>query len=287
MPSSPEMPGVFNGRPDLSAFVAGKSPKVHMSDRMSRLWATKTRDDEWWSSFVTAPLAILVNYMVVDVKWLTPNRITIVSFTVAVVSAALILVGGTASFVAAAVLIQLSHVFDCMDGQMARYRKTTSASGSYFDRATDQIQVVIWFGAVGYVAYDQSAEVLPIFLAFIGVAFYSLRGYVKYVAIHVEMSRYPDYLARIAKDGSETEGIEETSPRSNLRAFVNWLIREQRKIIYFDEGVLIFMLSLALVLDSLIPMLWVFAVSQLCQGLYRALLRGRNIELDRQAQVKK
>ena len=58
-----------------------------MNDRMTRLWSTKTRDDEWWSSFVTAPLAVLFNYVVVDIRWLTPNLITVASFVSAVVAA--------------------------------------------------------------------------------------------------------------------------------------------------------------------------------------------------------
>lgn len=258
-----------------------------MNDRMSRLWATKTRDDEWWSSFVTSPLAILFNYAVVDIRWLTPNLVTLASFVTALVSAAFILVGGTTNFVIAAGLIHLSHVFDCMDGQMARYRKTTSASGSYFDRATDQIQVTLWFGAVGYAAYDQSGSVLPVFLAFIGVAFYSLRGYVKYVAIHVEMSRDARYLERMAEDASAGEGVEAASQGFDLWASVRWFISEQRKIVRFNEGVFIFMLSLALVLDRLTPMLWVFAVSQLGHGLFRSWQQGRNIHLNQQMRVEK
>jgi phosphatidylglycerophosphate synthase len=258
-----------------------------MNDRMSRLWATKTKDDEWWSSFVTAPMAILVNYVVVDFRWLTPNLITLLSFVTAIVSVVVIVVGETTGFVIAAVLIQLSHVLDCMDGQMARYRKTTSASGSYFDKATDQIQVALWFGAVGYVAYDLSADVLPILLAFIGVAFYSLRGYTKYVAIHVEMSRDSHYLALIAEQGAAEKQAEESSTGFDLRAKIKWFIREQRKIIRFDEGVLIFMLSLALVLDALTPMLWVFAASQVSLGLFRSWQRGQEIELDRQMRIEK
>ena len=257
-----------------------------MNDRMSRLWATKTKDDEWWSSFVTAPLAILVNYVVVDIRWLTPNLITLFSFVTAIVSVAFIFTGETTGFVIAAVLIQLSHVLDCMDGQMARYRKTTSASGSYFDKATDQIQVALWFGTVGYVAYDLSNDVLPILLAFIGVAFYSLRGYTKYVAIHVEMSRDSHYLALISEQDAEKQA-EESSTEFDLKATVKWFIREQRKIVRFDEGVLIFMLSLALVLDALTPMLWVFAASQVSLGLFRSWHRGREIELDRQRRIEK
>ena len=33
-----------------------------MMDKLEQLWATKTRDDEWWSSFITSPLAIAANY---------------------------------------------------------------------------------------------------------------------------------------------------------------------------------------------------------------------------------
>jgi len=254
---------------------------------MIRLWATKTRDDEWWSSFVTAPLAILANYAVVDVAWLTPNLMTLASFVTAIVAAVLIVVGGTADFVIAALLIQVSHVFDCMDGQMARYRGTTSAAGSFFDRVTDQIQVTLWFGAAGYAAYNDSSDVLPVFLALVGIAFYSLRGYVKYVAIHVEMSRDPHYLERVATPAFPADDREPEGQRFDPRAANRWFLREQRKILHFDEGVFVFMLSLALVLDRLTPMLWLFAASQLYYGLFRAWQQGHNIQLDRQIPVAK
>jgi len=58
---------------------------------------------------------------------------------------------------------------------MARYRNSNSLSGSYFDKLTDQVQVIVWFMAIAYVTYTQSGSVLPVFLAFIGVSFYSLR----------------------------------------------------------------------------------------------------------------
>jgi len=72
---------------------------------------------------------------------------------------------------------------------MARYRQTTSASGSYFDPATDQIQVGAWFGAYGYGEFNHTGEVVPVLLAPISLVLCSLSGYTKYVAIHVEKSR--------------------------------------------------------------------------------------------------
>lgn len=258
-----------------------------MNDKMTRLWATKTRDDEWWSSFVTAPIAVLFNYLVVDIRWLTPNLVTLTSFVTALIAAALIGIGGTVSFVVAAALIHLSHVFDCMDGQMARYRQATSASGSFFDRATDQLQVSLWFGAAGYAAYDQSGRVLPVFLAFIGVAFYSLRGYAKYIEIHIEMSRNSRYLEQAAEPLSLDTQPATAARGLDLFGALKWFAREQRKILHFNEGVFIFMLSLSLILDQLTPMLWVFAGSQTVLGISRTWQRWRNIELGQNERVAK
>ena len=249
-----------------------------MNEKLIRLWATKKKDDEWWSSFVTSPLAIAINYLVVDIQWINPNLITLFSFITAIISALFIVAGGTANFIIAAILIHWSHIFDCMDGQMARYRKTSSLSGSFFDKLTDQIQVTIWFGSVGYAAYSQSLNVLPVFLAFTGVAFYSLRGYVKYVTIYTEMSRDSGYLEKLSKEASRIKEKETAGLGYGVLANFRWFMGEQKKFFSFDEGVFIFMLSLALVIDRLTPMLWFFAISQLFHGLTRGWRRGCQID---------
>jgi len=258
-----------------------------LTHRFNRLWKTKNKDDEWWSSFVTAPLAIAVNYVVVDIKWLTPNLLTLFSFITAILSALFIITGGTENFIIAAILIHISHVLDCMDGQLARYRKTSSLQGNYFDKLTDQIQVSIWFGSVGYAAYAQSQNVLPVFLAFIGVAFYSLRGYAKYVAIYTEMSKDSGYLEKLSNETARVKKKESAGLGFSFSENWRWFVREQRKILDFNEGVFIFMLSLALVLNKLTPMLWVFAISQLYQGLSRSWQRGYLLGRNQKSPIKK
>ena len=255
-----------------------------MNSKLEKLWATKTKDDEWWSSFVTAPLAIAANYIAVEHAWITPNRITLASFIVAVLAAICILIGGYTNFIIAAILIHISHVLDCMDGQMARYRKTSSVIGSYFDRLTDQVQVILWFGAVGYAAYAQTLSVQALFLAFIGVAFYGLRGYAKYVAVEIEMTRDPSYQIKMAqlKEIPIVAGLG-----FGFRANVRWLFREQLKFFGFDEGVFIFMLSAALVFNTLTPMLWIFAASQLFYGLFRTAQQGCLISENAKSPVRK
>ena len=260
-----------------------------MNEKLKRLWATKNKNDEWWSSFVTSPLAILFNYFVVDIKWLTPNLITLFSFITSLVSVAFIVIGGFTNFIIAAALIHLSHILDCMDGQMARYRGVSSKSGCYFDKLTDQIQVTLWFGAIGYAAYIQSHNVLPVFLVFIGVAFYNLRGYSKYVTFHTEMCEDKEYLEKLSKKVSETE--KKIKGKAGLGygfiANLRWFIREQQKILSFDEGVFIFMLSFALIFNVIMPMLWVFAISQVFYGLYRGWQRGLKLHQNRKIIIKK
>ena len=167
---------------------------------------------------------------------------------------------------------------------MARYRRVSSYAGSYFDRLTDQVQVTLWFGAAGYAAYAQSLSVTPVFLAMIGIAFYGLRGYVKYIAIEIGTLRDPYYPARMAR-------LNQVTPKAGLgfglQANLKWFVREQRKILHFDEGVFIFMLSAALLLNQLEPMLWVFAVSQLFWGIYRAISQGQSIQEDHRHPIHK
>lgn len=255
-----------------------------MTDKLTRLWATKTKEDEWWSSFVTAPLAILANYWAVDVPTITPNRITALSFLVAALAAVCILIGGASWFILGAVLIHASHVLDCMDGQMARYRHVSSSIGSYYDRLTDQVQVSLWFGAAGFAAHSQTQSVLPVFLALVGISLYGLRGYSKYIALEIETSRDPSFPATLAR-------LKQREPAAGfgfgLRANVAWFLREQRKVLAFDEGVFIFMLSAALIFDQLTPMLWIFAASQLFWGTYKSWARGVNIDASQKLPIQK
>jgi len=104
--------------------------------KFQRLWKTKNKDDEWWSSFITAPIGIFLNVIVVDWSILNPNRLTTLSFISALLGAAYILPFSYQNFLIAAMLIQLSHVLDCMDGQMARYRGISSPAGSFYDKTS-------------------------------------------------------------------------------------------------------------------------------------------------------
>ena len=250
-----------------------------MDEKFIRLWETKNKNDEWWSSFVASPLAVLINWVVVDIRWITPNLITSISFVVALLASALILTGTQAAFFGAAFLIQASLVLDCMDGQMAKYRGVSSRFGGYFDKVTDQIKIFVWFSAMAYASFEQTKSIVPIFLSFTGVTFYSLRVYVKYVTIFIEVEHDAAYLEKSSREAaainsrrSKAGGIDQ-----GFKQNLMWFLGEQRKFFLFNEAVFIFILSVALVFDVILPVLWLFAISQLYYGLVRSCQRGSQI----------
>jgi phosphatidylglycerophosphate synthase len=247
--------------------------------KLIRLWETKNKNDEWWSSFVTSPLAILLNWVVVDIRWITPNLLTLISFLVALLASAMIFEGSRSNFLIAALLINASLVIDCMDGQMAKYRGVSSRFGSYFDKVTDQIKIFVWFSALAYTAYQDSQSIVPVFLAFTGVTFYSLRVYVKYVTIFVEVEHDEAYLAKSSREAADVNdwrsrlgGIDQS-----LWQNLHWFLREQKKFFLFNESVFVFILSVALIFDQMLPVLWLFALSQLYFGIVRSWQRGSQI----------
>jgi len=250
------------------------NPESVDETKFQRLWKTKNKDDEWWSSFVTAPIGILLNVIVVDWSILNPNRLTTLSFISALLGAAYILPFSYQNFVAAAILIQLGHVLDCMDGQMARYRGILSPVGSFYDKIADFIKIFIFFAAVSFAVFEETNNITVVFLGFTATFFYTLRSYIKYVTLNIRAENDPEYF----ENASNTEVELSVESNFSLRKNLLWFLREQRKFFRFEEGVFVFLISAALLLQALLPLLWILAISQLYYGLMKAIQRGLQIQ---------
>ena len=64
----------------------------------------------------------------------TPNQLTYLMVLTGVAAGAVLLVPGLAGALLGALLIQLYLLLDCVDGEVARWRKQTSVTGVYLDR---------------------------------------------------------------------------------------------------------------------------------------------------------
>ncbi len=108
--------------------------------------------------YACRPVAALLVYLLYPTR-ITPNQVTFLSLFLALLGdAALLFWTGHGGMVAAAVLLYVSFVFDCADGQLARAKGQTSTVGSYLDFLMDEIKAVALIAAcAGRLAIDGTA----------------------------------------------------------------------------------------------------------------------------------
>ena len=115
--------------------------------------------DGWWASVFAGPLANRFLEPICEIKWLTPNHLTIVSFLIGLIAAYFFFKGDYQSLVIGGILVQLSFVVDCMDGQFARYSKKFSDFGAWLDRISDRVKDFVYFFALAFGFINEHGEV--------------------------------------------------------------------------------------------------------------------------------
>ena len=128
------------------------------------------------SKFIAPPLVQLF----VKVKLKNPNIITIISFIFILFASFLILklsLNRLINRVLISLLIELSFVFDCVDGQLARKIDKTSLFGAWLDKYLDRFGEIFLYSTIGYITWVYSNNiiyfVLGIYLGFLFV-YYSM-----------------------------------------------------------------------------------------------------------------
>lgn len=119
---------------------------------------TKKVPDLFWNRFVCRPIAAVLVSALKDTK-ITPNQITLASFVVGVVSAALLIaLPGHAGLIVAALVYQASYVLDCADGMLARWRGIASPAGHLLDFLMDELKAFAVLAAAAIRLHLQHPE---------------------------------------------------------------------------------------------------------------------------------
>ena len=148
-----------------------------------------TNNQDVWGICFGRPSAFLFLVLFGDVGFITPNLLTILSFVLVVATSWLVVFEDPSWWILAAILLQLNLTFDCADGQLARYRKTHSALGSYLDKITDFVGFLILFAAFAQVAFERTGELYYTHLALVACFVPVMTGYVKWIAV-AEMHKH-------------------------------------------------------------------------------------------------
>lgn len=120
--------------------------------------------DGFFSIFVLRRLSKPLTWLAVKIG-ATPNQVTILSFAIGLLAAYYFAQGDFWSVLLGAVLLQLSIVVDCVDGELARYTRQFSELGAWLDAITDRVKEYVVFLGLAYGAFVHSGQNLWILAA--------------------------------------------------------------------------------------------------------------------------
>jgi len=133
-------------RDPTEALTAGRRTDS-LDEHRVRLRRVARPNDGFYSTFVVRRISPRLTELAVRRGW-TPNAITLGALVIALAAAACFAVGNRAGLVTGALLLQVSLVTDCVDGETARYTRSFSALGAWLDATTDRIKEYVVYAAL-------------------------------------------------------------------------------------------------------------------------------------------
>jgi phosphatidylglycerophosphate synthase len=129
--------------------LATQNQIAALNDARLRLKLANRANDGFYSVFFLRKISKLFTWLAVRLK-MTPNQVTLISFAIGLLSAYEFSKGNFWGIFAGAVLLQLSIIIDCVDGELARYTRQFSQLGAWLDAITDRIKEYLVFFALAY-----------------------------------------------------------------------------------------------------------------------------------------
>ena len=241
---------------------------------MLRLKLANRANDGFFSVFFLRRVSKLLTWAAVKIG-ATPNQVTIASFAIGLYAAYLFAQGDTWSLIGGAILLQVSIIVDCVDGEIARYTRKFSELGAWLDAITDRVKEYAVFLGLAYGAFVHNGQNLWV-LAAVLMAIQTFRHLSDYNFSQVVKARASEEIPVPVDFMAEWDGItaqmEEADPEDE-NAYTKRRIRYWLgKIVIFPIGERWLAISLtaavggalftftALPLLALFSMVWVYRV---------------------------
>ncbi|MFC8291456.1 DUF5941 domain-containing protein [Streptomyces sp. NPDC057242] len=132
---------------DAQARHAARAAVEAVDDEAVRLRSAVKAHDGFFTTFFISPYSRYI------ARWcarrgLTPNQVTTASLITALIAAGCAATGGRGGYVAAGVLLLVSFVLDCTDGQLARYALKYSTMGAWLDATFDRAKEYAFYAGL-------------------------------------------------------------------------------------------------------------------------------------------
>lgn len=199
--------------------------------RIAQLQSNRV-DDGFYSTFVVRKASKPLTRLALRLGW-SPNAITLLSFAIGIAAAASFAVGSRGALVLGALLLQLSLIVDCVDGEVARATRRFSALGAWLDASTDRVKEFLAYAGLAIGAGRLGVDIW--WLAVVLIVLQTTRHMSDYDFSRIQRMReafVPARDVRIADDGAagsaggwSVSGAMEMSTRMNRRDAVRWAKR--------------------------------------------------------------
>ena len=91
------------------------------------------------TAFLARPFSRRITALIADVRWVTPNLLTVSSLILGLVGCLIWLKGTWLTAISGTIIFHLGYILDCSDGELARYRRIGSRFGEALDPIFDRI----------------------------------------------------------------------------------------------------------------------------------------------------
>jgi phosphatidylglycerophosphate synthase len=265
---------------------------------MLRLKLANRANDGFFSVFFLRRVSKLLTWAAVKIG-ATPNQVTIASFAIGLCAAFLFAQGDFWSILIGAVLLQVSIIVDCVDGEIARYTRKFSELGAWLDAITDRVKEYAVFLGLAYGAFVHNGQNLWV-LAAVLMAIQTFRHLSDYNFSQVVKARAAEEIPVPVDFMADWDGVtaqmEEVDP-DDAHAFTKKRIRYWLgKIVIFPIGERWLAISFtaavggalftftALPLLALFSMVWVYRVRisktlQMAKNRIQSLVIARQLDL--------
>lgn len=187
--------------------------------------------DIFWNLYVARPIAAVLLVLLRRLP-ITPNQVSFLGlFLFFGVPATMIALPGAWGFLIGALVLELSYVFDCADGQLARLKKMTSDVGAYLDFLIDEIKALLLVGGVAGSLYREHGDERWLIAGLVGVILASAATSI------TTFIRRPEYAGETIRPGANPKG--DPPPPGlvgkavwSVMALMKWIVHYPSWILY-------------------------------------------------------
>lgn len=149
---------------DSSQLASALETVDAVDDAALRLRRASRGDDGFLSTFLVRPVSRRVTEVLAP-RGVRPATVTAGSLALGLAAAAAYGGGGRPWLVLGSALLLLSLVVDCVDGEIARYTRTSSSLGAWLDVGSDRVKELAVYAGLALGAARSASDVWPLALA--------------------------------------------------------------------------------------------------------------------------